>query len=167
VTELKAFQQPAPVRVWADLKTGLEWKLTFMLEDAMGSALDSLVPGKWPSWQRGDELWKTTCLEAFWGVPDQTAYWELNLSPSQQLWNLYHFEDYRKPQPPQRSEDFELKDISATLEKLTCVLIPKVTLPKVEASLSAIVRGSQNTHYFALKHAGTKADFHLRASFTF
>lgn len=164
-SELYPFKQPAVLGLEADLQTGSLWRLKFHLKDSSGLVLDSLIEGQWKTWERSHELWKTTCFEAFWGVPGESAYWELNLSPSRQLWNLYRFESYRVPQPPTESFDFELSDIVATRETLECTLHPKVNLPRVEVSLTAVLRTQGQTHYLATKHAGEKPDFHLRESF--
>ena len=32
--------------------------------------------------QRRDELWTTTCFEAFLAIPDASRYWEINLAPN-------------------------------------------------------------------------------------
>jgi len=44
--------------------------------------------------RRRDELWRTTCFEAFLKRPDG-GYLELNFSPSKD-WAAYDFSDYRK-----------------------------------------------------------------------
>lgn len=163
--ELKSFNPSTSIKVSASFSTGAEWQLSFNIQDPENVVLDSLKAGKWDTWDRADELWKTTCLEAFWGVAGEKAYWELNLSPARQLWNLYRFNDYRSPQPPTRSSDFELKNIHVTASSLTCVLKPKSSLKNIEASLTAIVRMADRTEYFATQHAGAKPDFHLRESF--
>ncbi|MEM8936111.1 MAG: hypothetical protein AAGC77_06860, partial [Pseudomonadota bacterium] len=48
---------------------------------------------------RADDLWRTTCFEAFIRIPHSVssggaAYWEVNASPSRQ-WATYAFSDYR------------------------------------------------------------------------
>lgn len=165
-TSLQPFAPLARIRITASLTTGPEWHLKFELDDPVGLVLDSLRPGKWQTWERADQLWRTTCFEAFWGVVGDQQYWELNLSPSREQWNLYHFQSYREPQPPVRSNDFELTNIVATNESISCVLRPKIDLTEVEVSLAAVIRTEGQTHYFAAQHAGTKPDFHLRKSFS-
>ena len=44
--------------------------------------------------QRRDELWKTTCFEAFLRPRGSESYFELNMSPSGD-WAAYHFDSYR------------------------------------------------------------------------
>src|SRR5215831_6139641 len=43
---------------------------------------------------RADDLWRHTCMEAFFRAPGSNSYCELNFSPSTQ-WAAYAFEDYR------------------------------------------------------------------------
>ncbi|MFN5161167.1 MAG: DOMON-like domain-containing protein [Cyanobacteriota bacterium] len=50
---------------------------------------------------RRDELWRSTCFEAFLGVPGAEGYWEVNLSPAGH-WNGYRLRGYRldlQPEP--------------------------------------------------------------------
>ncbi len=115
--------------------------------------------------EREDGLWKSTCFEAFWGEVGSPAYWELNLSPSGDKWNLYRFSDYRVPQPPARSEDFELKRVHVREGIIVCELQGVRSFGKFEASLCAVVCTESGPNYFSVSHAGTKADFHLRKSF--
>src|SRR4051812_47799940 len=87
------------------LKGAIRWTpgnvtVEFALGDPNGEVQDSLSAGSWKTWPRADELWKTTCFEAFWAVPGQRGYWEVNFSPSKRAWNVYFFDDYRDPQPP-------------------------------------------------------------------
>ena len=43
---------------------------------------------------REDELWKKTCFELFIAHKNNSAYYELNISPSTN-WNFYSFSDYK------------------------------------------------------------------------
>jgi hypothetical protein len=147
------------------VKQGSSLIFNFALRDPDNHVRDSLREGRWSSWGRADELWKTTCFEAFFGIPRQPAYWELNLSPSKRAWNLYKFDSYRNPQPPRTSHDFELREIVATSDTLACILKIPVEIEKLELSLNAVIRTRSSPEYFALKHAGAKPDFHLRESF--
>ncbi len=113
---------------------------------------------------RKNGLWQTTCFEAFWAIPKEKGYWELNLSGAGE-WNLYHFDDYRIPQPPRECEDFSISGWNCTVDSLHCTLSLKMKLPALQASLCAIARTDQQTYYFSTKHAGEKPDFHLRESF--
>ena len=137
----------------------------FRMEDPESRLLDIGAEGKWSTWPRGDDLWRTTCCEAFWGTPGQPGYFELNLSPHQKRWNLYRFDEYRKPQPPCRDESFSIAAIEAGHDFLRCQLLSESVLRPVEMSLTVVAKHAAGVAYFALRHAGSKADFHLRSSF--
>jgi hypothetical protein len=163
---LKPFSPVSDFQVEGDLKIeGSKWIFSFHLRDSQSVLREGPVDGEWTNWPRADELWKTTCFEAFFGVAGDSKYWELNLSPSKKSWNLYKFEDYRSPQPPTPSKDFELIKVLATSSTLEAEFNSKLNWKSVEASLAVVVRTETATHYFALAHAGPKPDFHLRKSF--
>lgn len=148
------------------LPQGSKWIFEYQLMDPGGRVLDSLEPGAWKDWSRVDGLWQSTCFEAFIGRFGEPGYWELNFSPSQHAWNCYRFENYRQPQPPQSSSDFELVEVSATKSHLKCLVHAKKMATPLECGLTAVVRTSSGIHYFALTHAMAKADFHARGSFS-
>jgi hypothetical protein len=114
---------------------------------------------------RADELWKATCLEAFFGEPGKPGYYEVNFAPDGSRWNLYKFSDYRLPQPPARSEDFALDRVTVRDGTLDAVLHTTLPLGPLEASVCAVIKRASDTQYYAFSHAGGKPDFHLRASF--
>jgi hypothetical protein len=140
-------------------------KFKFNMRDPDKIVLDTLHAGTWHSWDRADELWKSTCFEAFFGEVGSKSYWELNLSPAKQQWNLYFFDDYRLPQPPRQSKEFHLIEILVTDSSLECVLESKTDFGALEVSLAAVIRTPAGTSYRALKHSGDKPDFHDRSSF--
>ncbi len=165
-TRLKPFTAIDDIEVHGRIEAvGDQLIVEFLLKDPQNRIEDSLRPGQWKTWERADELWKTTCFEAFIGVQGEARYWELNLSPALQKWNLYSFDGYRSPQPPRTSDTLELASIAATANSLTCGLHAKIALNRLEASLNAVIRTREGVNYFALKHAGLKPDFHLRESF--
>ena len=123
---------------------------------------------------RRDELWKTTCFEAFFGWEKEPSYWEFNLSPSGN-WNCYCFESYR-------SWIQEEKNITL----LECKLDPKLGRYRVQIelpldllipqeplffALSAVIEeisdvpGIKKLRYWALKHPEGSPDFHDRIGF--
>jgi hypothetical protein len=114
---------------------------------------------------RADELWRSTCFEAFWGEVGSKSYWELNLSPAGDRWNLYRFEDYRVPQPPEASDDFTLETLSIREGVLEATLAARESIGGVEAALCAVVVTGEGPRFYALAHPGDKPDFHLRAGF--
>ena len=115
---------------------------------------------------RAEELWKATCIEAFWAEIGSPSYWELNLAPSGKQWNLYRLERYRVPQPPAPSKDFSLERFTIKTGVFECELRAQRTFGALEASLCAVIHTASGPHYFSTKHAGEKADFHLRRNFS-
>ncbi|MDR3606812.1 MAG: DOMON-like domain-containing protein [Oligoflexia bacterium] len=125
---------------------------------------------------RRDELWKTTCFEAFLLIGDGPAYFEFNLSPSGD-WNAYRFSGYRdgmKPlnlgselvRPPRVRVEREagLSRIHAELE-LAANDIRR-------AGLTAVIerdtpKKNERLSYWALVHPGAQPDFHRADSFFF
>jgi hypothetical protein len=116
---------------------------------------------------RKDELWTTTCFEAFIAEEAEGPYAELNLSPSLN-WAAYTFTGYRKgmshldlPQPPvilaphSGGTVFLGADISTS----------GLAFPSAHATwrmgLSAVIEEtSGRKSYWALAHSGDTPDFH-------
>lgn len=120
---------------------------------------------------RADNLWQTTCCEAFLGAMGQGDYFEYNLSPST-AWAAYSFSGYRKdmaaamlraePQiEQQRSRD--QYHLSARLELAG---LPGWDAAQLELGLSAVIedRYGQKS-YWALQHPPGDPDFHHRDCF--
>jgi len=165
---LKAF---APQNLDIELRaqgrlSGSQLHFEYDLKDREAVVLDGLRDGQWKSWSRTDDLWKSTCFEAFVGRRGEPGYWEFNFSPAKQSWNCYRFESYRAPQPPHPSKNFELIEIRIEGGLLHCVLESKVHLVDLECSLSAVIRNKAGVSYWALTHATDKPDFHKRESFS-
>lgn len=130
-----------------------------------------VVPG-WISRSRADELWKTTCLEAF--VADgKGGYHEFNLSPSGQ-WAAYGFTGYREGMTPHAG--VELRDLERSVEDdrliLSAVLdLDRLGLPAGDAwriGLSAVIEETDGAKsYWALAHAPGKPDFHHPDAFAY
>lgn len=116
---------------------------------------------------RADELWKTTCFEAFIMTEEASGYCELNFSPSLN-WAAYQFDEYRsgmrdaplsvivRPGPDHRYAAAMLHaevDFSAT---------PLFEHARIWAlGLTAVVETTDRTKsYWALAHAPGKPDFH-------
>lgn len=127
-----------------------------------------LIPAaKLPS--RQHNLWKTTCFEFFIGVHNDRQYWEFNLSPSGD-WNVYRFENYRAGMQEETafsSLPFKVErrshQTSLTIELDLNLL--EIASP-IEVGITAVIEHTDHqTSYWALKHCGTEADFHIRESF--
>jgi hypothetical protein len=114
---------------------------------------------------RRDELWRTTCFEAF--LTDGSAgYIEVNLSPWKG-WNIYRFDRYREGmrevevlKPPQ----IEVRERRLEASLNLAALFPATA--RLHAGLTAVVSVPDGPlSYWALRHADEKPDFHRPESF--
>lgn len=154
-----------PVSVDGKITAGSNFiELEFHLSDPQNLVLDSIAPNNKSKWSRADELWKSTCFEAFFGFQGNPQYWELNLSPSKHLWNLYSFDSYRSPQPPRRNDQFKLEIMDLKPTRIKCRLLTDLKLQNLEANLCSVIRTESGITYYSLRHA-SKPDFHWREGF--
>ena len=117
---------------------------------------------------RADELWRTTCFEAFFRPVGLESYFELNLSPSER-WNAYDFDGYRegmreRPFPHEPECTIRVGSTFAIFD----AAIPLAGLPDQDCAmgLSAILEERGGTKsYWALVHPEDKPDFHAPACF--
>jgi hypothetical protein len=117
---------------------------------------------------RADELWKTTCFEAFLRPAGDEAYVELNLSPSER-WAAYDFSGYRenmteRPFPREPECTMRLGTGLAIFD----AAVPVRGLPELpcDLGLSAVIEEDGGViSYWALAHPGERPDFHHRACF--
>jgi hypothetical protein len=115
---------------------------------------------------RADELWKTTCFEAFLREAGKKRYREWNFAPSGQ-WAAYDFSGHRKgmkdadvgQQPYIRMEDnFTWWGLGAT------IAVPAEI--DWDLGLSAVLEEKDGTKsYWALAHGGEEPDFHAADCF--
>ena len=114
--------------------------------------------------QRADDLWRTTCFEAFLAT-DDGGYYELNFSPSTE-WAVYRFDGYRAGMRP--SDDVGAPRIDVRADGAGYELVASFgTRPNAtRLGLSAIVEEADGTKsYWALAHPAPRPDFHHAASF--
>jgi len=136
----------------------------------LGDLSEIQIPEKADIPARKNSLWQNTCMEFFIAVSDLPQYWEFNLSPSGD-WNVYSFQNYREGMKEESAfaslpfrvhrqpECFQI-DIVCDLKKIT----DKFGL--TEIGISAVVKHKNSElRYWALKHCGSKPDFHLRENF--
>jgi hypothetical protein len=112
---------------------------------------------------RADELWKTTCFEAFIRGAGE-SYVELNFSPSGK-WAVYVFDGYRQgmrklemPLSPDVQTDSEPGQLTLTARVRLPDQFMRATAPN---GLSAVIEELDGTmSYWALAHPDGPPDFH-------
>lgn len=110
---------------------------------------------------RKNELWKTTCFEAFVQIDGTDVYFEINLSTLGE-WNIYKFQSCRTPQPPNEWEDAYLENVQFKPGQLQASFhFPLKKDQKIKVGLTAVIDfidGRKN--YYSLKHTQQNPDFH-------
>lgn len=113
---------------------------------------------------RTDELWKTTCFEAFAKIRGQDNYIEYNFAPSGQ-WAAYSFSSYRDgmadwavSSPPV----IERRDADNRVTITNSAQIPADWIAQnLLLNLTAVIEEKDGTKsYWALKHPNGPPDFH-------
>lgn len=137
--------------------------LRYVLSGAIGDV--ALSPERPPA--RTDELWRTTCFEAFVSDGDG-GYVEINLAPST-AWAAYRFDGYRSGMAPAEVSPPQVVATRAP-ERFTLTADVKVGGLSQDrpwlCGLTAVVEdGSGGVSYWALAHPGEKPDFHHPDSF--
>jgi hypothetical protein len=153
-----------PFKVWAtvDHIASLGLTATTNIWFGVGAPADRFVIPKMSEPWRADELWRTTCFEAFLRADGQDSYREWNFAPSGN-WAAYDFsrprEDMARAEvgaPPYiRMEDnFTWWTVGAT--------IAVDAAQKWQLGLSAVLEEKDGTKsYWALAHSpGDAPDFH-------
>jgi hypothetical protein len=111
---------------------------------------------------RRDELWKSTCFEAFVRAPGDEAYLELNFAPSGD-WAAYSFTGYREG----------MADAAVANPRATWmsggVLAAEVELRlngPWQLAITAVIEGQDGSKaYWSSDHGKGKPDFHSDAGF--
>ncbi|MXP09557.1 DOMON-like domain-containing protein [Pseudoblastomonas halimionae] len=117
---------------------------------------------------RADELWKTTCFEAFLQPEGGSAYVELNLSPSER-WAAYDFTAPREGMSERampREPDCTMRQGSSFA--IFDAAIPAAGLPNAVCNLglTAVIEEDGGVKsYWALAHGAEHPDFHDPACF--
>ena len=120
---------------------------------------------------RKDELWRTTCLEFFFTIPDGPQYWEFNMSPSGD-WNVYHMDAYRRVGVREETSIQQLpfavqKDVDCLSLKVSVDLSPIIRQENiVQVGISSVIQTKDEIEsYWALAHPNPQPDFHSRECF--
>jgi hypothetical protein len=124
-----------------------------------GRTAGLVLPKKAPSY-RTDELWRSTCFEAFVRTGGAEGYLEFNLAPSTQ-WAAYRFDGYRSGMAPAGVAGPNVQArVAADAVVLTAVLGVPVPAPW-RVGLSAVVEEvGGRISYWALAHPPGRPDFH-------
>lgn len=152
----------------------------------IGGDTGSLFVPAMAAGERTDNLWQTTCAEAFIQPEGGEDYYEFNLSPSTR-WAAYSFTGYRKdmanlviPVPkistpakagaqlaPSEPLDSGLRRSADTLQLTATIWLPHdiAALPWRVGLTTVIEETSGRKSFWALAHPSPEPDFHNRASF--
>ena len=141
-----------------------------LLEFRITGPLDQLIfPDPTLVESRRDELWKGTCLEAFFAADTQpeNSYLELNCAPNGD-WNAYEFSGYRQGMTTSEKTKVRLIHREGSAEEvLFRIRLDSPFLGQMKwASLTTILRHQDGTSsYWALKHPRSQPDFHDKDAF--
>ena len=115
---------------------------------------------------RTDELWRTTCFEAFVQAAEGAGYYEFNLAPSTK-WAAYHFSGYRQGMAlAELSPPAIITGANAThIDVDALIYLPANDAPWRLGLAAVIEETSGAKSYWALKHAPGKPDFHRANGF--
>lgn len=123
---------------------------------------------------RADELWRTTCFEAFVASEATGTYYEFNFSPSTE-WAAYRFSGYREGMT--NAEDAGEPDIQTRLNAGRIELQAYIHLGELTAlprnadlrlAVAAVLEETNGSlSYWALAHPRGKPDFHHKDGFVF
>lgn len=116
--------------------------------------------------ERGHELWRHSCFEAFVRGRPGESYVEFNLAPSRQ-WAAYGFDGYRRgmalledPAAP-RIEVFLTADSFELQAALDLSAVPALAGRAWRLGLSAVIEAADGAFsYWALAHPPGRPDFH-------
>ena len=138
---------------WRD---GERWYFRFLLDGTSALVLpEPNAPG------RADDLWKTTCFEAFVG---DSSYQEYNFSPSGQ-WAAYAFGSYRDARRNSPTDAEVWLDGGETWISLEATITANLA-PGISLGLSAVIEEEGGVKsYWALAHPPGAPDFHHRSCF--
>lgn len=121
--------------------------------------------------RRANDLWRHTCFEAFVAAGEETAYHELNFSPSGE-WAAYRFRGYRNGMSgaPDLDPQICVRRAPDRLELDAVIRLQHVPALRsrmpLRLALSAVVEDSAGElAYWALRHPPGKPDFHHADAF--
>ena len=152
------------LKVWANIEhaASLAAVATTNIWFGVGAPADRFVIPQWvTNAARADELWKTTCFEAFLRALGEEAYREWNFAPSGE-WAAYDFTSMRSGMKEAEAADpyIRMEDNFTWWALGASIAVPADT--NWELGLSAVLDERDGTKsYWALAHPNAdKPDFH-------
>lgn len=132
----------------------------------LGNLENLILPKTNTQIKRADNLWQNTCFEAFFKLKDSPNYIEFNLSPFS-AYNVYFFDSYRQGMQEIDIANIKLTSSSSTNNYNFTAKIELADNYSFEAlSITTILKlQSDKISHWAIKHTGSKPDFHLPDSF--
>lgn len=124
----------------------------------LGSIADVRLPARRPP-ARADNLWQSTCFEAFFKRQGEERYLEFNFSPSTE-WASYRFDGYRAGMA--NAEDISAA-VTTRLSSDRYELTATASVPPGpwRVALSAVIEAADGAKsYWALAHPPGAPDFH-------
>ena len=136
------------------------WHFRYLFEGAADLVLpDPARPG------RTDNLWQTTCAEAFVGLKNG-AYLEFNFSPSSQ-WAAYRFSAPREGRQEEPAEVEVFLEGGESWIAIEAAVRCKALEPGLTLGMTAVVEEDDGRKsYWALRHPDGAPNFHDRGCFT-
>lgn len=135
------------------------------LRYAVSGAIDELLIPAPADPERAEQLWRSTCFEAFAKEAGAEGYDEFNFSPSTE-WAVYRFDGYRRSMT---SPDVLPPRVEGAVEGDSYVLHAAFDLPGVgpwRLALAAVIEETNGQKsYWALAHPPGKPNFHHADSF--
>jgi len=144
----------------------------FLRYEVKGDIAQILLPAKASSPGRTNNLWKATCFEFFLALPNESRYWEFNLSPSGD-WNVYKMDGYRRVAFQEElvfhKMPFAFRKANGKLSlDITLDLNPLIQIQQMaQVGITTIIQTlDYKESHWALAHTSSNVDFHLKESFT-
>ena len=132
--------------------------------------LDQIVAPPAGEGRRTDELWRSTCFEAFFGEEGEPGYCELNLAPSED-WAAYAFSGYRagmrllEVEVLPRIQVWRADDVLQLEAEVTPGVGVLASRKVWRVGLAAVIETIDGARsYWALTHTPGKPDFHIPAA---
>lgn len=151
-------------KVWATVELSASFGLmaTANIWFAVGAPATRFVMPAAGQTDRTDELWKTTCCEAFLREPGGHAYREWNFAPSGK-WAAYDFASYRNGMKPAEVDAPPYIRVEDSLTWWTLGATIAVESGRTwDINLTAVLEEQDGTKsYWALAHPPEKPDFHM------